>query len=197
MDMSGANSLRIIEKFLQSDYRYLELGLAVEEAVESLRRDEAAKVYAAIRKNIEEVHNRRSTKKWQLTDTVKYIKSGHPLFWQRLYKEESGWDKKDQYAGVWIGRWKSERLSLEVCAEAWPARESKTTDLNIKDAFAEFKKKAEHPLLWQEDERNERRRDRVSYHFHGDKAFLTGDIQRGVEDIATLAAQFVKVLDQE
>jgi len=93
-----------------------------------------------------------------------------------------------------VGRWKSERLALEVCAEGWPAGNS-TLDLQIRNRFGDFVTD-ESPGLWREDKGNSNPSRRISWHFDGDKAFLTGNVEKEVALIAGLLKALVETIDQ-
>ena len=173
--------------FLADNADRLRLALAVEEAVEALREKMAGKVYPKIRDAV------RGYPGWEFTDECKQYK---PLFWRRLYKK--GWDKKGwakgEFSGVSVGRWRSERLALEVCVEGWPAQES-SLDLEIRRTFGRFVTD-ESERLWREDKRNSDPSRRISWHFDGDKAFLIGNMEKEVTRIADLMTALVKTVDQ-
>ena len=176
-------------KFLAGSPDRLRLALAVEEAVELLREKTAEAIYPRLRAAIGHIPVRH--KAWKITDECKQYK---PLFWRRLYVDRPGW-KKDQFAGVSVGRWKSERLGLEVCAEGWPSGDS-SLDLAIRSTFARFVT-GESAALWREDEHNSKPSRRVSWHFDGDRAFLIGDMEHEVERIASLMTALVETIDKQ
>lgn len=191
MSIHKAAELRVVREFLDGNPDLLRLAFAVEEAVESLREGMAGEIYPKLRTaigNIAAVHPNRG---WKVTDECKQYK---PLFWRRLYKDQTGWNAKDQFSGVWVGRWQSERLALEVCAEGWPAGNS-SLDLKIRAKFAEFVAD-ESADLWREDNRNSNPSRRISWHFDGDRAFLIGNVEKEVARIAGLMKALVETIDQ-
>ena len=190
MSRNDNTKLSIVKKFLHGDTRYLELALAIEDAVESLRDDLAKEVYPKLRGAIGNIPSRHPDRGWKATDECKQYK---PLFWRRLYKDQSGWDK-GQFSGVSVGRWKSERLAFEVCAEGWPAGRS-SLDLDIRETFGKSVT-GESAELWREDARNSDPSRRISWHFDGDRAFLIGDVEKEVARIVDLVAALAKTIDQ-
>ena len=192
MSPSDSTTAEIVRSFLKlpGNSRYLGLALAVEEAVESLRHEMANAVYPQFRAAIASIPHATPTGGWKVTDECKQYK---PLFWRRLYKDQAPWNS-NQFSGVWIGRWKSERLEFEVCAEGWPAKQT-SLDLEIRRTFGGFVNDASAGL-WREDGKNSDPSRRISWHFDGDKALLIGDAENEVARIVDLLAALVDAVDQ-
>lgn len=173
--------------FLSDNPDRLRLALAVEEAVEALREEMADEVYPKIRAAIGGYSG------WEVTDECKQYK---PLFWRRLYKKDwdkKGW-KKSEFTGVWVGRWKSERLALDVCAEGWPATR-RSLDRAIRETFGKFIT-GESVKLWRRNTRNSDPSRRVSWQLDGDKAFMIGNVDEEVARLADLMSALVEAIDK-
>ena len=180
----------IARNFLETNTNYLELALAVEEAVESLRDRAAEELDAELVAKLKALREQENSKGWLLTPTIKYIKTPHPKLWQRLYKRGESWDDKNQYEGISIGRWTSHRLSLHVSAVGPAAAVT-----NARVHFHGFMKSPDRRReLW---EKNQDRENEVSYVFHGDRVFLIGDIRSELETIVTLMEGLLTVFDPE
>lgn len=190
MSIDKTQEQRIVQKFLSGNPDYLRLALVVEEAVESLREEMAGKIYPKLRAAIGNIAAMHADQGWKVTDECKQYR---PLFWRRLYKDQQGWNN-DQFSGVWMGRWESERLALEVCAEGWPAGNS-ALDLEIRNSFEKFVKN-QSAGLWREDRRNSKPSRRISWHFDGDSAFLIGNVETEVQRIEGLLRALVETIDQ-
>ena len=191
MPIDRRTKVDIVRKFLQHNPRYLELGLAVEEAMKSLREAKAEKVATNLRPKIHTVARRGPN--WDVTHRIKYRKTGQPPFWCRLYKSGANWENH-WAAGVWVARWNPQRLVFEICVERWPA----DVDLKeeIRGAFHEFTKDSEHGDFWSEDGRNSSEPwPRVSWHFDGDGALVSiGEVDEAATAIVDLLAGLVEEL---
>lgn len=196
MSIDDKTKMSIVQRFLQSKPHYLELGLAVEEAVEALRENAAKRLYEELSPRVAKLHQRHRGSGWLLAETMR--SAFQPSFWRRFHRrKDAGWEA-NQYSGIWVGHWRQERLDLEVCVEGWPADKTNNRK-RIANVFDEFTRNTEGPNAWSEDPRNAGNPRRLSYHFNGDRALLLGDLAknlgRGATQIESLLSQMLDVVN--
>lgn len=189
MAVSESIEVSCAKEFLIGRPDRLKLALAVEVAVESLRKDAETNVDSQLSTKILHV-SEHAPDGWRVTAECKGYR---PRYWRRLYKDRGGWDET-QFSGVWVGRWPSERLALEVCVEGWPAGES-SIDREVRTTFRKFVTD-ESNGLWREEPKKGDAPRRISWRFDGSRAFLIGEVEKEVARIADLIEALVKTIDQ-
>ncbi len=189
----------VARSFLEGNSRYRELALAVEEAVESMRNAAIEQLEKELNVGIAHLCHERKTSDWRVTDAIAGAKV-YPDFLRRLYKSETGGGGKwthGNWGGIWIGRWGSHRISMEVCAEGWPADDSASVAPRIESAFDAFVNSTEDKDLWRPDPRNNKISPRISYWFDGDKPCLTGSPRVKAQEMVKLLGDLLKAVDGE
>ena len=197
----------IIKKFLLDNDAYLELALAVEGAVESIRNDTSKTVERDLSAEIETLAQ-ATEGKWSSTKD----KRGNVPFWHRLYKSAGPKEPKaltwdvNEYSGIWVCRNTSARepLELEIGVAGWPKEGSSNTERNVQAVFDDFVGRND-PSLWSEVSWTEsasiatKTTSQVKYvsrYFDGDRAFLNDDPKSSVKRVLGLVRQLMTCLDE-
>ena len=192
-------TVTVARSFLEGKSRYRELALAVEEAVESMRNAAIDELEKELNTGIAHVCHERRSSDWRVTDSIAGAKV-YPDFLRRLYKSKTGggdtW-RHGNWGGVWIGRWGSHRISMEICAEGWPADKGASVAARIERAFDTFVNNSEDKGLWRPDAKNNRVSPRISYWFDADKPCLTGSPRVKAQEIVKLVNELLRAVDGE
>ena len=196
MSVDDTTTTDIVREFIRESSSRRELALAIERAVESLRREVRKEAELALRVEMETL-SKTHENRWSHTGKIKNFVGNHP-FWLRLYREKAGW-AKNQYSGVWICRSGSDSatLELEVGVAGWPG-DSAATENEISriltehtgdsDLWAEESSTGQPPIAkaWSKY---------VSRFFNGDRGFLIGNQAEQVGRIMDLVSRLVTAVD--
>ena len=195
MSMDDTTPATIAREFLNNNSRYRDLALAVEEAVESLRRDAVATLEKELNLGIAELCHQHS--RWRVTAAPPKSAKIYPDFLRRLYRSDGAakWDGASP--GIRIGRWGSHRIKIEVCVEGWPPGDSSAVGRRLANAFDGFVGNSKDRDLWRPDEVNNTTSRCIRYWFDGDTPCLTGNAELKAREIVKLLENLMVAVDGE
>ena len=189
MSIDRQTRIKIAREFLQSEKRYLELGLIVEEALKAIRSEVVKETYHELGKAIDAILEASSSRGWKIQNS----RRSH-AFWRRLHKVDWDWETHS-WAGVWV-RVQGSRpeLEFEICAERWPAGK-RALGQQIRSTVEAFMKSNAESCREGPDN-SQSKWMKFSLYFDGNEAFMTGSVEEGGKQITDLVSSLVEAVDQ-